>query len=326
MSAQKSMVGLILFARNEATYNAAGLILTGSTDTIDTAEQPLFQQQYAVEGTRGPAMYGRGQLPRVAPNVRSLNGSVKVHAKGPGATMTAVVRPPSVHAYLQSSGMSGSLEGATWVYKPTPLGTTPSSLAMDIYDMGERMQLRGGYSTFMLDMEGALPVFTFDVQGVQSGSITDVPTPPARVFPASSVIPPRLETIGLLIGSYAPKVRKAQYSHGLSISQRIDLNASGSNAGYAIGRQDNSFTVTIEADALATFDPYADRDTATPKAITATIGNVANNKFTLALGACALTDVQKVALEDNVAGLELTYKPSTNADGSNGDDIRFTWS
>lgn len=325
MSAQKSMVGLILFARNEATYNAAGLALTGSTDTIDTAEQPLFQQQYAVEGTRGPAMYGRGQLARVAPNVRSLNGSVKIHAKGAGATYTALVRPPSLHPYLQASGMSGSMEGASWVYKPTPLGTIPFSLAMDIYGMGELMQLRGGYATFMLDMEGALPSFTFDVQGLQSGSITDAPTPPARVFPASNVIPPRLETIGLTIGSYVPKVRKAQYVHGLGISQRHDLNASGSITGYAIGRQDNSFTVTIEADALASFDPYADFNAATPRNITTTIGNVANNRFTLALGGCALIDVQKVALEDNVAGYDLTYKPSTNADGSGTDDIRITF-
>lgn len=326
MSAQKSMVGLILFARNEATYNAAGLLLTGSTDTIDTAEQPLFQQQYAVEGTRGPAMYGRGQLARVAPNVRSLNGSVKVNAKGAGATYTALVRPPSIHPFLQASGMSGSLEGAAWVYKPTPVGTTPFSLAMDIYGAGELMQLRGGYSTFTINMEGALPDFTFDVQGVQSTSITDVALPPARVFPASSVIPPRLETIGLTIGSYVPKVRKAQYTHGLQISQRIDLNASGSNAGYAIGRQDNTFTVTIEADALSNFDPYADLNSATPKNITATIGNVANNKFNVTLGACSLTQVNKVALEENVAGFELTYKPSMIADGSGTPDVQLTWS
>lgn len=325
MSAQKSIVGLILFARNETSYNAGAFTLSGSTDTIDTVEQPLFQQTYALEGIRGPAMFGRGQLPRVAPNVRSVNASVKIHAKGSGATYTTLVKPPNVHPFLQACGMSGSLEGGTWVYRPTPLSTVPFSLAADVYGMSELLQLRGGYGTFTLDLEGLLPVFNFDVQGTQSGSVSDVANSaiPARVFQASNVIPPRLETIGLTIGAYSPKVRKIQYTHGLSISPRMDLNASGSHAGFAIGRQDNKLTMTIEADLLSNFDPYGDWNTAASKTITATVGTVANNKFTMTVNGAALSSVVRAA-DGDVAMYELTYEPSTAADQNT--DVSFTWS
>lgn len=324
MSAQKSVVGMVLYARNESAYNAAAFALTGSTDTIDlTGEPPVFNIQYAVEGNRGGGTYSRGQLQRSAPSVRSTAGTIKVHVKGAGTSYSSSVRPPNSHAFLQASGLSGSLNGGTWVYTPTPLGTAPSSLALDVYGMGELLQVRGAYATFTMTPEGALPVLTFEVQGLQSGSVSDVASVPLRVFQAQNVIPPKLESIQLQIGAYAPKVRSFTYTHGLEIAPRVDLNSVNAHAGFAIGRHVNTFTVQIEADALSSFNPYADFDAGTARNISMTIGSVANNRATLNLANCVLTSVTKVALDNNVAGLDLTYAPSTSPDTNT--DVTLTF-
>lgn len=312
MSASKITTGLILFAKNEAVYGQGGA-LTGSTDTISLfREFPTFTYEFVYDGTRDGASYSGGSLKKTAPSGRTTTGTVILEGKGLGSTYGASAFPPSLHAFLKASGLSGSLSGSVWKYVPTPLGTTPDSLTMAVYDRGEMLPVSGAYASFTMNGEGAAPTsFEFAVQGL-AGEITDVSNPPARTYIAKNVVPPKNENIGLTIGAVSGlKVRSYSYDHGLEITPRVNINTPSGHAGFVIGRRSPVFQVTVESEALSTFNPYDDFNAGTSRAITYTVGADATNRFTVNLPNCQLTGVEK-AEDGPVALWNLTFAPHTS--------------
>jgi hypothetical protein len=144
------------------------------------------------------------------------------------------------------------------------------------------------------------------------------------LYSGSTILPPKNEALQFTIGSYtSAKVRSYSYDHGLTITPRNDQNTSGSHAGFAVGDRKPQFTVTIEDDALATFNAYDDWNLGTSRALSFTVGNTALNRFALSLPQAVLTKVERQA-DGPVATLTLTYTPYVSLPDSN-DDVQITF-
>lgn len=323
MSSAKSVVGLLMFAKNEASYGAGASF--AATDAIQVAQElPVFNVNYNYDGNRQGAQWSGGNIIRTGPGGRSVEGTVIIEGKGLGSAYGVGATPPNLHPFLLSSGLSGSLSGSSWVYRPFPLGTAPTSLAMQVYDRNELLTVSGAYANMSFNAEGAgLTMFTFAMQGLCS-DITDVSNPPSRTYSAVNVLPPKNEGVQFVIGSYTTaKIRSYSYAHNLTINPRINLNESTGHAGFAIGRRTPEFTITIEADALETFDAYAAWRNGTTYDVSLTVGTSANNRFRIRMSQAQISNVVR-ANDDPVATWELTLTPAVSSPDAS-DDLELTW-
>jgi hypothetical protein len=323
MSSIKNTVGLILFAKSEASYLAGAAM--SATDAIQVAmELPVFNTAYNYDGNRNGAQWSGGNLTRATPGGKSTTATIQMEGKGLGATYTTASTPPNLHPFLLASGLSGSVSASAWVYKPTPLGTAHKSLALTVYDRGECLPISGAYCAMKFGAETAgLTTFTFDLSGVP-GTYTDVATPPSRTWTAHSVVPPKNTSVTFSIGAYATaKIRSYSYEHGIELTPRINLNESTGFAGYQLGRRNPTFSITVEADALATFDAYSAWEAATQYAVNLTVGSVANNRFTFSFPQAVLSNVER-ANDGPVALWNLTFTPAVSIPDSE-DDVVLTW-
>jgi hypothetical protein len=328
MSAAKSVTGLLIFAKLESTPNA-GAIMSASDVVQTVLAHPVFNLQYSYDGNRNGASYSGGSYSRAAPSGRTTSATVRVEAKGLGSAYSLTATPPNLHALLLASGLSGSLQASTWVYKPVPLTTQETSVALAVYGKTgptavEVWPVSGTYANLKMNGDNPGPViFDFDLQG-SVGMPSDISSAPARTWTASGTLPPNTTNVGFTIGSYSGSVvRSWKYDHGLEVAPRVDINATNGHAGFSIGRRSPKLTVTIETPLLSAYNPYSDFDLATSRAVSLTVGSVANNRFVLSMPNSQLANV--VGGNDGpVATLELTFQPSvTAADAS--DDLTLTF-
>jgi hypothetical protein len=324
MSSVKSVTGLLLFAKNEASYGAGANF--AATDAIQVAQElPVFNMQYNFDGNRQGAQWSGGNIRRTGPGGRTVEGTVVIEGKGLGSAYGVNATPPNIHPFLLASGLSGSVSASGWLYRPVPLGTQPKSLALNVYDRGELLPVSGAYANMSFAAEGAgLTMFTFAVQGL-CADITDVSNPPTRTYTAVNVLPPKNEAVQFVIGSYSSaKIRNYSYTHNLTITPRINLNEATGHAGFAIGRRSPELTITIEADALATFDAYqAWRDGDTFN-VELTVGTTANNRFLIRFPQAQISNVER-ANDEPVALWNLTLTPAVSGPDSS-DDVELYWS
>ena len=326
MSSTKVVTSYFLFANNEATYGS-GAVITGSLHTIRVVEDfPIFNLDFLWDGNRNGGGYSGGNIRRSPPNGKQCSGKVKLEIQGLGTAYasSSVGTVPNLHPFLLASGLSASLNGTTWVYKPLPMDTADSSLGLQMYDRKECLNVSGAYCTFTITGEGGgIGYFEFDVKGLPSAILdySSSTSIPARVWRDTVAIPPKLEALSLTIGSYTPVVKKFTYEHNLEIFPRLNLNTSSSHAGFGIGRRDPTFKLTIEADAQATYDPYADWANGTSRTLAFQIGQVGNNRFAVSMSQAILTKCERTA-EDKVATFDLEFKPFVSQSDTS-DDVQF---
>ena len=245
--------------------------------------------------------------------------------KGLGSAYGASAFPPNIHPFLNASNLSGSLNSSTWVYTPNALGTTPTSLALELYDRGEKLPVSGAFCDFSFKSEGAgITLASFKVSGIP-GAYSDQASPPARTWIAANVIPPKNEAVTFSIGSYTtPIVKSYTFEMGQTITPRMNLNTSGSMSGFALGGRSPKFTVVVEAEQLGTFNAYTDLKNATLRALSLTVGAAGtNNAFTFSMPSASLADVKK-SNDGPIATWELTYVPALSAPDTN-DDFSLTF-
>lgn len=323
MSSVKSVTGLLMFAKTEASYGAGASFV--ATDAIQVAQElPVFNVQYNFDGNRNGAQFSGGNIRRTGPGGRSAEGTVIIEGKGLGSAYNVSAIPPNIHPFLLSSGLSGSLSSSVWLYRPIPLGVQPQSVALNVYDRGELLSVSGAYSNMSFAADGAgLTMFTFAMQGLCS-EITDVAVPPARTYTAVSVLPPKNEGVSFAIGSYtAAKIRNYSYAHNLTINPRINLNEATGHAGFALGRRAPELTITIEADALSGFDAYTAWRDGTTYDVSLTVGTATNNRFRIRFPTAQISNVER-ANDDPVAVWNLTLTPAVSGPDAS-DDIELSW-
>lgn len=296
MSSSKNVVVIALAGAAETTYNQGAIIadLTGS-NTIKLAEFVEVPSEYAYDGARPmpPGTYGTQR--RVGPSGRTVNFPVTTVAKGNGSGYAAVGdRVPNVHTLLEASGLSGSLSAATWSFTPTPQETAFTSAGLRMYSRGEVRNVSGAYCNFTIAADSAAPpLWTFETQGTLSLP-TDVALP-EFTYQAEAVLPPKAENIQLDLnfgGSWTgAKVRGFEFNFQREISPRLDLNATTGHAGFALARRAPLLNVTIEAEALSTFNPESIWNSATNGSVQMTIGSAANNIWELIMSNAQIISV-----------------------------------
>lgn len=308
-------------AKTEAAYASTSSAFNTTTDAVQVSELPSLNMSYVYDGARPNSPSTAGSLPFVAPSGRFSEVSLVMEARGSGsAYVSTATTPPDMHALLLSCGLSGSHSGSEWTYVPVGPCDQGSSAALRLFARGEQYTVIGARSTFTLASDGAsAATYTFDVQGLMSGSVIDASV--ANIT-YSTTLPPKTENVNLQLGTFGTAVvRSFNITYGREITPRVDINRVDAHAGFAGGRRDMTFNVTIESPASASFDVYELQRNATQFATSFTIGSVAGNKITVSLPNCQIIGVAN-SEDGAVSVTDLTIKPSSvNA----GNDIVITY-
>jgi hypothetical protein len=319
MSATKSINGFVVYAKTETSYGVTGSY-SGTSDAVHCTELPEFTLGYAYDGARNVAAGTLGNLKRIAPSGRTATGKLMIEAKGSGSAYASSANTvPNVHALLLAAGLSGSYSGSAWTFTPTPVSGTPSSVGLRVYARGEQYDLSHGYTDFTVGSDSAAPaVFEFTFNGLASLP-SDTSLPAASAYIYNETAPPLNTNIGFTVDAVTSlKVRGWQFALGRTVSPRLDVNASAGHAGFQPERRNPTLTVTVEAVALSTFNPYTDRANATSRAITYTVGATAGNRIGFSFPYAQLVDVKDTG-DNGVATWELTYQLNPSTPGTDTD-------
>lgn len=317
----KSIIGFGLLAKAESTYND-GTTLSDAEDGVLCADNPEATIEYAFDGARATPPGTAGALQNVAPNGRSATGTCQVEGRGAGTAYTdSTIVPPGLHTLIQASGFTAELDNGTWTYTPRAIDEDPVSAALRLYSRGERWDIGGVYCDMSIGTEDASPpVFEFSFSGLPSDPVdASVPT-----IVYGNTIPPKTEAIQFTMGGVGNlKVRSFSLELGREIAPRLDLNAQGGHAGFATGRRQPSFSVSVEAEPLATLDPYELQKEATPQAFSLTVGSTVGNTYTIS-GNAVVSGVEDT--EDGPVSIwDITLSPVVT-DGSANNDLMIEFS
>lgn len=310
MTTFKSIEGTVIFARSESTY-LAGAAMTGSTHAIEIVEEfPQFTLNYAFDGSRGGAAYSRGQYSRAAKFGRTTEGTIKLVGRGLGAAYTTASVPANLHPFILASGFSGSCESGEWIYKPTPINTQPTSLAMEIYTANEKWNCSGSYANLTIDGTDASKThWEFAVQGML-GIPEDLVSLPLHDIQAGDVAIPTNSDIDFTVDGYSGSVVTSwRYEHGLELTPRMNLNSPNAHQGFIAGRHNHKLMVTIERPTFTDFDAYDSYTSSSLATVSLTVGTVANNRFTIQLNKAQITALTPAA-DGTKAVLELEFMGS----------------
>lgn len=279
-----------LTGKVESAYGAADS-LSASTDGIQLAETPAMTINYGFDGSRPAPPGTMGTQSRAKPNGRTASLPVKAEVKGSGAPYSASVFP-SIHTLLRICGFNAALTttgGAEkYVYTPTPGPVGYGSGVFNAYARGELYPLSGAYADWTLAGDSTGIVYLTATISALLGAITDAITPPAITYLLAAVIPPAAVGASMFsLGNFVnANLRKWTLKGGRKISPRLNQNAAGGHAGFAIGNRAPTLDVTYETTALTTtpfhaasaVDPYNLYDAATALAFSIQIGATQYNK------------------------------------------------
>lgn len=316
----KSVIGYGVLAQKEATYATASAFNT-TTHAVQVSELPTLAINYVNDGARPNSPSTAGAQPFVSPTGRFAEINLVMEARGSGSAYTSTATtPPDMHALLQACGFSASYAAGAWTYQPEAVGSADSSVAVRLFAREEQYTAVGGIGTFTLASDGASPaVYTFDVSALMSGSVIDANV---ATINYNSTVPPKTENIALTLGTFGTAiVRGFTLTLGREINPRVNINQTDAHAGFASGRRDMTFAVTIETPATSSFDIYELQRNGTQFATSFTIGSVTGNKLTISLPTCQIIGISN-AEDGAVSTSELTIKPSS-LNGAN--DITITY-
>lgn len=322
MATEKTVLAHGVVAKLESTYSGS-TTFSNSTDGVLVAERAEFQLAYATDGTRPYAQASGGRRRPVLPTGRTAEGTVRVEVQGGGSAYTSSSVTPH-HAFLLASGFSGSYASGEWTYTPAPVTTTPSSLALGLYEAGELTTVRGAYCNMTLTIDGPAPaVYEFAVQGIAGNPATT--SLPAITYAVEDVLPPNATDLQLSINSVTGWVaRSISFDLGREVNPRTNINNAAGHAGFLPGRRNPTLTIVVEARSLATFDPYTARANGTTTAVSFQLGSTTGNTITYEFDNAVIIGVEKQ--EENGGALwSLTFDLPVSGPTEN-DDIVISYS
>lgn len=271
---QVNLYGLLM--KLEPSYNGGGSV-AAATDGQWLLDPFTVDIDYVHDGKRIAGAPGTGNtFKRKKPTGMIVTGAPKFEGRGSGVAYSASVFPPDVHVGLRASGHSfvtdttGGAEKQT--YSPQSLNDSSwSSLVCEGYAENQKYPFQAVYCDMNFEVDGNGPmVFAFPFKGI--GSLPTDVSLPSITYQALTVDAPKAESVVFSINGVSSLItrkvnfRKNQDVFGPRISQSTAI------AGFGMGRRNPEFEVTVEAVALATFNPYSLRDLGTAFAISYQIG------------------------------------------------------
>lgn len=305
MSSTKNTLSALFLLKAEPSYSGSATP-SAATDGIQPSERFIPSLKWADDGGRAFSAGIAGTQRRIGASGASYEFSVKAEFKGLGASYT----PSSscqLHTALLASGLSASCANlVSWTYKPTDVNSTPTSAVAQWFGNSESRIARGVYSDLKFSADSGGPIyFEFPMKGIAAIPSSSL-TAPTITYVAQAVVPVKAENISLTIGGVVLRVRSFSFEQNREISSRIDLNSTGSFAGFAPGRRAPKFTVTTESELASTFDPYAGLQAGTQYALAMNVGAVVNNRLVFSAPQAQLMDVQD-GVDNSVATWTMVF-------------------
>lgn len=322
MTVAKSNLLYAMEAQIETSY-LNPVTYTPATDGVLLMEPVIVDPKYIFDGARPGAAGTAGAQPNAAPSGRYGELEIKVEMRGHDTAYSASEAPRDLDVLLRASGFQRTFATPDQEYDLESSGF--ESCALRLFGEGQQYDLTGVYSDWRYDIDGpGFGVFTFNVGGVMVALPSDAGLPGALAYLPSSLLPPKAESLALTLNSVSSfKVRKLALIGGRNIAQRPDLNASTAFAGYAAGRRDVMMEVTVEAEALSTFNPYSLADAATSFAASFTHGSAALNNMDFSAPQAQIVNVE-VEHDDPVALWNLTLKCPVSGQTAD-DELKLTF-
>jgi len=188
-----------------------------------------------------------------------------------------------------------------------------SSTTIWAYAGGYLFKINGCRGNFVWPIEGGqLGELRFQIQGIVASS-ENLAFPTLTFAGAQAEVPQPNVGVALTISSWTPSRVSAVLDLGANVVQRASANRAG-GVEFAISHFDPKFTVTCEAELVATYDAYTiakPASTAVPtnQTIDLTLGATQYKKINLDVNTSTIESIGHPDL-DGFAGWELVYRLS----------------
>jgi hypothetical protein len=275
-----------------------------ATDRVRIAERAWLNipEEYEFPNERDTTAGGDilGAPPAV-PAGRVVTATIPVELAGSGTVDT----PPEWGPLLRSCGCGETINASTSVVYTRAI-SSHDSCTIYAYAGGLRFILLGCRGTFTVEAAGGqLGILRFVMQGIMSADPTEQSVP---AITYGSVLPPVVTAVTFTVGGVALDAEGFEFAQNAEVV-RIPSPVSGQGVDalkIAIPHMRPRFTVRAKPIALATYNPWADSEAATLRAIQLRYGTAGGNRFTLDV---ANGYVRAPGREDQsgMAGLVLEY-------------------
>lgn len=263
-----------------------------AVDAIETVGIPTFTGDYLESGVRNDVVNGTLiNADRTEAAGRFGTITVVAEVKGSGS---AGVMIPGLDALLRMSGFSKTVIPSTSVRYNT-LDTNTETASVYCWSAGKLFKLVGASASMKYNADAAKRgFFTFDIKGRLVADPTETALP-ALTF--STVLPPLFKGSTATLGAWTSGdaepliIRSVAIDTKATITERPSAGATDGLIGFALTDRHTEQNWTIEAVALATFDPFSlSKLPGTSQPISShQIGTTAGNRLKVFTGKWSLT-------------------------------------
>jgi hypothetical protein len=318
---------LAFLAAIETNYGVAAA-LNATTDTVlpylgDGDPPAPTPVQYLFGGNIGRSPAVLGPQRNTTPAGRFREGEIPVLVKGLGSPYSASAFPPNeFDRLIRAAGFDrvfSATPSARHIYTPTPAGLTYASLTLrqfaqgDVYDhVGVLCDVR------METQELGVPLWTFPYKGIMT-ALPAAGAMPALTPQAPLVIPPVAQAIVANIGAWTGVgIRAVRFRLNRTIeSARMDMTAAGGHLGWVPAGMRPELELELERPARGTFNPEAEFNSATSRAVSVEFAAGANNRYTIAFPQAQLANSPAPGAAGSLATVTLVFRAFASTPTSN---------
>lgn len=215
---------------------------------------------------------------------------------------------PALSPFLQACNMTEALDAGTeTIYVPNS-DIDGKSITIWFYKDGILHKATGCRGTFKLSATaGDLVMIDFEYTGLYGGAITDATFPTLASIEYGTVAPLVFKSGTFTFNSIALTISKFDFDIGNTVTRRLDANAATGVKSYSITQRETKGAFDPEVVALSTFNPWADFEAQTARAISVTLGQTGGNKIRIDI-ARTILEVPKYGERDNIQTYDLSFR------------------
>ncbi|MBC8095036.1 MAG: hypothetical protein H7Y43_04415 [Akkermansiaceae bacterium] len=287
---ERTVVGMLL-AKIESAYGtdptpttAANLIAVARSSVNFNAQFDHLARMI-LDGTLGKVA-GHNVLPRITLSFDvEMRGNRTTGATDTDITSGASAQAVEIDPLLRACDLAATYTAETTdgardgyvTYKPTVPSDEGASVTFYFYSGSKLHKITGAKGNLKASMTaGQMGVFSFEFSGLYNAP-TDASIPGSPVWLDTK--PPTFIAAGSTVGSFTPVFQKLDFDLGNQVQRRDDANAASGVKGFIIANRDAKCSIDPESVAEATHPIWADLASATPRTITAVLGNQAGNRI-----------------------------------------------
>lgn len=252
-----------------------------------------------------------GTLMPVAPGIprgRVVRGTLNMELRGFAAAYSATDKPEA-DALIRGSGFSATVDvtvsAEKWTYAQEDSGF--ESYTLWAYGAGNVYKINGCRSVMVWPITaGELNILRFEFIGFLDTAPATASLP-SQTFGAQ--VPQSAVGMSFTVGGWSPDIVTGEFTTGGNLVIKPSGNDSTGFSEVQFSHFDPRVTFTAPTLALATYDPYADVQAATTRAIDWTVGGSQYNRADLAVASAYLVSEPTHENQDDFTAWGLEYRP-----------------